>query len=37
MDKIPEVPSWDFVIGFIAGEILIIILWFVIEWIARGK
>jgi hypothetical protein len=37
MDSIPNVPSWDFVFGFIVGEIVIIVLWIVIEWIARGK
>lgn len=37
IDKIPNDPSLNFVIGFVAGEIVVIVLWVVLEWIARGK
>lgn len=34
---IPNAPSVDFVVGFIVGEIVIILIWIVIEWIAKGR
>lgn len=37
LDSIPNHPSPDFVVGFIAGELVIIVIWIVIEWIAKGK
>jgi hypothetical protein len=36
MDLIPNEPGWAFVVGFITAEILMIILWVVIEWIGKG-
>lgn len=37
MKAIPNAPSWDFAIGFCVATVLFIIMWIVIEWIARGK
>jgi hypothetical protein len=33
----PNQISWDNVAWFIAGELVIILLWILIEWIAQGK
>lgn len=37
MDSIPNAPSWDFTIGFIVGVFVLLVIWIIIEWIAKGK